>query len=85
MREGGCIGGATTPQQSMLRLIRNAAAFAVPSPTLLFNPFALYSNALSEHFRTLIEGCEAKTELVRVVLRWHSSGSKVRLGLPVGL
>jgi hypothetical protein len=34
----------------------------------------------------LIDGNAAKTEHVRVVLlRWHSSGSEVRLGLPVGL
>jgi hypothetical protein len=36
--------------------------------------------------QTLIAGRAAKTEHVRVVaLRWHSSGSEVRLGLPVGL
>ena len=34
---------------------------------------------------TLVEGCAAKTELVRVVLRWHSCGSEVCFGLPVGL
>jgi hypothetical protein len=39
VREGACIGGATTPQPSMLRLIRNAAAFAAASPTLLFKPW----------------------------------------------
>ena len=35
----------------------------------------------------LVEGRAAKPERVRVVLlrRWHSSGIKVRLGLPVGL
>ena len=33
-----------------------------------------------------IEGRAAKAENVQVVaLRWHSSGSEVRLGLPVGL
>jgi hypothetical protein len=36
--------------------------------------------------QTLIEGRAAKTQHVQVVaLRWHSSGSEVRLGLPVGL
>ena len=35
--------------------------------------------------QALIECRAAKTELVRVVLRWHSRGSEVRLGLPVGL
>ena len=33
----------------------------------------------------LVEGRAAKSEHVRVVLRWHSSGNEVRLGLPVGL
>ena len=34
----------------------------------------------------LVEGRAAKPERVRVVLlRWHSSGIEVRLGLPVGL
>ena len=33
------LGGATTPQPSMVRLIRNAAAFAAASPTLLFKPW----------------------------------------------
>ena len=61
---------ATTPQPSVLRLILNAAALAAASPTLLFK---------------LIEGRAAKTQHVRVVaMRWHSSGSEVRLGLPVG-
>jgi hypothetical protein len=56
----------------MLTLIRNAAAFAALSPTLLF--------------KLLVECRAAKTELVRVVLRRQSSGSEVRLaGLPVGL
>jgi hypothetical protein len=35
-REGACIGGATTPQSSILRLILNAASLAAASPTLLF-------------------------------------------------
>jgi hypothetical protein len=36
--------------------------------------------------QALIEGRAAKTEHVLVVLlRWHSSGSEVRLGFPVGL
>ena len=35
--------------------------------------------------QTLVEGRAAKTELVRVKLRWHSCGSEVRLRLPVGL
>jgi hypothetical protein len=30
-----CIGGGTTPQPSILRLILNAAALAAASPTLL--------------------------------------------------
>ena len=34
-REGACTGDATTPQPSMLRLIRNAAALAAASATLL--------------------------------------------------
>ena len=43
-REGACIGGATTPQPSILRfvtrLIRNAAALAAASsPTLLLKPW----------------------------------------------
>ena len=35
--------------------------------------------------QALVEGRAAKTELVRVVLRWQSRGSEVRLSLPVGL
>jgi hypothetical protein len=36
--------------------------------------------------QALTEGRAAKTEHVRVVaLRWHSCGSEVRIGLPVGL
>jgi hypothetical protein len=36
--------------------------------------------------QALIEGRAAKAEHVRVVaLRWHSSGSEVRLGLPESL
>ena len=35
--------------------------------------------------QSLLEGRAAKAELVRVVLRWHSNGSEVRLGLPVGI
>jgi hypothetical protein len=34
-REGACTGAATMPQPSTLRLIRNAAALAAASPTLL--------------------------------------------------
>jgi hypothetical protein len=33
----------------------------------------------------LIECSAAKTELVRVALLWHSCGSEVSLGLPLGL
>ena len=34
----------------------------------------------------LVEGRALETERVRLVaLRWHSNGSEVRLGLPVGL
>jgi hypothetical protein len=36
MRERACTGAATMPQPSTLRLIRNAAALAAASPTLLF-------------------------------------------------
>ena len=36
-REGACIGGATTPQPTILRLILNAAALAAVSPALLFS------------------------------------------------
>jgi hypothetical protein len=35
--------------------------------------------------QALVEGRAAKTEIVRVVLRWQSRGSEVRLSLPVGL
>jgi len=38
VREGACIGGATMLQTWTLRLIRNAAALATASPTLLFRP-----------------------------------------------
>ena len=38
VREGACIGGATMLQPWTLRLIRNAAALATASPTLLFRP-----------------------------------------------
>ena len=70
-REGACVGGATTSQPSTLRLIRNAAALCRRK-----SDFAL---------QALVEGRAAKMDLVRVVLRWHSCGSEVRLGLPVGL
>ena len=36
MREGACMGGETMLQKFMLRLIRNIAALATASPTLLF-------------------------------------------------
>ena len=59
------------PQPSTLSLIRNAAALVAASPTLLQR----------------LEECRAlEMERVRLVaLRWHASGSEVRLGLPVGL
>ena len=37
-REGACREGATTLQPWILRLIRNADAFAATRPTLLFRP-----------------------------------------------
>ena len=52
MREGACAGDATMLHPSMLRLIRNAAALAAASPTLLFsdwkNAARLNRNALSD-------------------------------------
>jgi hypothetical protein len=36
-REGAWTGAATMPQPSTLRFIRNAAALAAASPTLLFS------------------------------------------------
>ena len=56
----------------MLRLIRNAAAFAAASPILLFKP---WKNA-----------ARLKRNRVRLLaLRWNANGIEVRLGLPVGL
>ena len=67
-----CMGGATMLQLSILRLIRNCCGFGLRE-----SDFALQG---------LVEGRAAKTEHVRVfAFRWHSSGSEVRLGLPVGL
>jgi hypothetical protein len=55
-------------QPSTLRLIRNAAASAAASPTLLFND---RKNA-----------ARLKTDRVRLVaLRWHASSSEVRLSV----
>jgi hypothetical protein len=36
VREGACIGGETTPQPSIFRVLFNGAALAAASPTLLF-------------------------------------------------
>ena len=59
-------------QLTILRSIRNCCGFGRRE-----SDFALQG---------LVEGRAAKNEHVRVVaLRWHSSGSAVRLGLPVGL
>ena len=60
------------------RLVRTSLPAANPTLTqaLLFRP------------SSLAEGRTAKPELERVrvvLLRWHSSGIEVRLGLPVGL
>jgi hypothetical protein len=66
------MGGATTLKLLILMLIRNSGGCGRRE-----SDFAL---------QALIEDRAAKTEHVRVVaLRWHSSGSQVRLGLAVGL
>ena len=64
--------GATGGRQPSrkLRLILNAAALAAASPTLLLSDW--YNAA--RLYRNESDW-----------LRWHSSGSEVRLGLPVGL
>ena len=63
---------ATMTQPSTLRLIRYAAVLAGASPTLLFSE---WKNAMRLKW----------TEVRLVALRWHASGSEVRLGFPVGL
>ncbi len=74
-----CVGGtgaATMPQPSILRLIRNTAAWP---PRV-----RLCSSALQR----LVECRVLETDRVRLVaFRWHSSGSEVRLGpsLPADL
>ena len=81
MKEGGGEEGERERQRAWVCDYAPALNIEVDSQRRRFgrceSDFALQS---------LIEGCAAKTEHVRVVaLRWHSSGSEVRLGLPVGL
>jgi hypothetical protein len=67
----GSRGGATTPQPSIFRFILSRCFGRRESD------FAL---------QPLVECRALDTERVRLVaLRWHSSVSEVRLGLPVGL
>jgi len=68
----GLCGLVCPSQPSTLRLILNAAALAARRSN-----FALHRQ---------VECRALETKLVRLVaLRWHSIGSEVRLGLPVGL
>jgi hypothetical protein len=65
-RERACIGGTTTPPFDV-EVDPQRRRFCRRE-----SEFAL---------QALVEGRAAKTEHVRAVLRWHSCGSEVRLGV----
>ena len=78
----------TRPQPSILRFIRNPAAFAATSPTLLFRPWRnaapLKRNALSDELR-----CDGSTAAFKcaAVSRWalkrRARGASVQRRLPL--